>query len=83
MKVMSKPQGWGRFTISLSRRTLREKSHVIYTEKKMHNNSKNSPRDLLLKSFGIGFGKQAEKDAAKIVRVAIWIAKLVGNCINE
>ena len=39
--------------------------------------------DLLLYGFSIGLSKERQQCAAEIVGVAIWIAKLVGNSIEE
>lgn len=42
-----------------------------------------SPGDLLLDGLGIGLSKQIEHGAAEVVSVAVGVAKLVGNCIQE
>ena len=39
--------------------------------------------DLLLNGFSIGLGKQRQQGTAEVVGVAIGIAKLVGNGIQE
>lgn len=39
--------------------------------------------DLLLNRFGVGLGEQVQQSAAEVMRVAIRIAQLVGNSIQE
>ena len=38
---------------------------------------------MLLDGFGIGLGKEAEQDAAEVVRVAVGVAQLVGDGVDE
>lgn len=39
--------------------------------------------DLLLNRLGVGLGEQVEQGAAEVVRVAVRVAQLVGNGIQE
>ena len=41
------------------------------------------PCDLFLNGFSVGFRKQVQQNTAEVVRVAVWIAQLVCNCIQE
>ena len=41
------------------------------------------PCDLLLDGFVVGLGEQVEQRAAEVVRVAVWVAQLVGDSVQE
>jgi hypothetical protein len=41
------------------------------------------PCDLLLDGFCIGLGKQIQQRTTEVVCVAVWVAQLVGNSIQE
>lgn len=36
-----------------------------------------------LNCFGVRFDEQIEQRAAEVMRVAIWVAQLIGHCIQE
>ena len=50
----------------------------------VHNESfQQHPSDLLLDGFSVGFGKERQQCTAEIVGVAVWIAQLIGDGIEE
>ncbi len=76
--------------MSLSRRTLfkhkqRNKNLKINIKCRAIECQKNQtiPCYLLLNRLRISFSKKAKQNAAKVVRVAIGVAQLIGNGINE
>lgn len=38
---------------------------------------------MYLNGLGIGLNKQIQQCAAEVVRVTVWIAQLIGNCIQK
>lgn len=42
-----------------------------------------SPGDLLLDSLSVGFSKQIEHGAAEVVGVAVGVAQLICDCVQE
>lgn len=86
---MSNPQGWGRLTINLSKRTLVICSWTIscvsiafFVRKILQ--GWNNPTEIGRKDNYLGcLSKQVQNDERKVVGMAIWIAKLVSNCIEN
>lgn len=90
MKVMRRPQGCGLFTISLSSRTLEDKFKLLRRHVGVCvcvcgwlQQPPGSPGDLLLDGLRVGLSKQVEHGAAEVMGVAVGVAQLVGNGIQE
>ena len=82
---MSNPQGWGRLTINLSRRTLVICSWTISCvsiDYFIKNSIEKECRVWGLK-YLCCLGKQVQNDEGKVVGMAIWIPKLVSNRIEN
>jgi hypothetical protein len=84
MKVISSPHGWGRFTISLSSKTLYKRTNeaTVLSSKAVYG-IQNKPGDLLLNNLLVCFSKQIQQHAAEIVSVAVWVSQLVCNGVQE
>lgn len=41
------------------------------------------PGDLLLDGLGVGLSKQIQHGAAEVMSVAVGVAQLIGNCVQE